>query len=213
MKRTLIFLAAAVLMLTSAAFAQPGGRGPMAPGQGQGQGYGMKDGMRGGMGMMNDGFGGPGMLLRVADEIGLDDQQKTQIDKLAQENGLARIEKQAELEKAELKMRHLRVNNGSDTEILALMDKIGQLKTDLQKMRYQHHQAVKMVLTEAQLEKLKEMRKEFRRDGWNRDDDDRGRRTGRGQGRGMGMDDEDFDSGFGYGLHDGTGPRADCPLR
>ena len=99
----------------------------------------------------------PGMLLKMADEIGLDANQKAQIDKMTQENGLVRIDKEAELEKAQLTMKHLMKSEASEKEVLAQMDKIGALETGLQKMCYQHCQAVKAILNKEQLEKAKKL--------------------------------------------------------
>jgi len=197
MKRTIITLAIAILIISPAAFAQMGHHGKMAPGA-DGPGCGMMGGRMGG-GMHGD-MARPGMILRMADEIGLDTDQKARIEKMAQENGLARIDKQAELEKAQLKLRHLQMSDGPEAEVLTQMDKVGQLKTDLRKMAYKHHNAVKKVLTAEQLDKIKEMKKEFR---------------GRGmrQGKGMGMNNDGPRQGRGYGMGDGTGPRADCPNR
>ena len=138
-------------------------------------------GHRGQGGKFDGGFGdrsqGFGMVLRMADKLELTDSQKAEIKAQMEKNGLARIDKEAELEKAELKLRNLRMNDASDSEILAAIDKVGQLKTDLQKMRFQHRSQMKSILTEDQLNKLDELRKEFRKDRSGR----RGRFDGRGQ--------------------------------
>lgn len=149
MKRTALIVAVAVLLTASLAYAGHGRHGRMGFGQG-----------------MDGDFVRPGMILRWADEIGLDDNQKTKIDKLAQEHGTARIEKEAELEKTQLTLRHLRMNDAQDSEVLAMMDMIGAMKTEMRKMAYTHRQAVMKLLTDDQLDKLKELRGEWRKTHW-----------------------------------------------
>jgi len=153
MKRTLLITAAAMLLLTVGAFAQRGGDCGHPCG-----GPGMKGH---GMGMQGDGHGmGPGMLLNMADEIGLSDQQQKDLSAMSEKFGLEKIEKKATLDKAKLKLRTLRMNDGSESEVLKAMDEVGKMRTEMQKMRYQHRQAVKDLLTEEQVDKLGEMRKD-----------------------------------------------------
>jgi Spy/CpxP family protein refolding chaperone len=187
MKRSALIVAVAVLLTASLAYAGPGRHGQMGPGKGEGM-------MGPGMGMDGD-FVRPGMILRWADEIGLDDNQKAKLDKLAQEHGTARIEKKAELEKAQLKLRHMRMNDAPENEVLAMMDMIGALKTEIRKMGYSHRQALKKVLTDEQLGKIKELRGEWRKSN----------RPFGGEGSGSGKD-------FGPGQGRGDGPRGtrDC---
>jgi len=97
----------------------------------------------------------PGILLRMADEIGLDANQKIQIAKMNEEHALLRIDKEAELEKAELRLHHLMNSDGAEKEVLAAMDKVGALKSDLKKMQYQHRNSVKALLDADQLKRLK----------------------------------------------------------
>jgi Spy/CpxP family protein refolding chaperone len=150
MKRTIIFLTVAIMLAGVAAYAQyHPSRAPRADCFGQG--------------MRHGDFIKPGMLLRLADKIGLDEKQKAQIDKLAQERGLARIDKQAELEKAQLKLRHMKLNDAPEADVLKMMDNIGQLKTELHKSAYKFRQTVKSILTEDQLDKIKELRMEHHR--------------------------------------------------
>jgi len=157
MRKTLLITAAAMLLLTAGAFAQRGaGCGAFCDGHGMGMG--MQGGR--GMGMHGGGHGmGPGMLLNMADEIGLTDKQKSDLTAMSEKFGMERIEKKAALEKAELKLRTLRMNDASDSDVMKAMDEVGKLKTDMQKMRYQHRQAVKGLLTDEQATKLAEMRK------------------------------------------------------
>jgi Spy/CpxP family protein refolding chaperone len=162
MKKTLLITAAAMLLLTAGAFAQRGsGGGAFCDGHGMSMGMGTCGGQGMGMGMHDGGRGmGPAMLLKVADKIGLTDQQKKDLTAMVDKFGTERIEKKAALEKAELKLQTLRMNNAPDSDILKAMDTVGQLKTDMQKMRYQHRQAVKGLLTDDQVTKLQELRKD-----------------------------------------------------
>jgi len=158
MKRNLVLFATVILLLAPLAMAQPGGCGK---GMGKGKGMDMGKGMGMGMCRQDCMMGGecihPGMILKMADEIGLDAGQKTQISKMTEEFGVARIDKDAELEKAELKLRYLMKNDGAEKEILAAMDKVGQLKTEMQKMRFQHQRQIKALLNADQQKKLKEL--------------------------------------------------------
>jgi Spy/CpxP family protein refolding chaperone len=136
-----------------------------------------------GPGMGRD-FQGAGKLLQLADKLELTDKQIAEIKGQMEKNGLDRIDRQADLKKAELKLRHLQMNDASDNEILAAIDKVGDLKTDLKKQQFIHRSEMKSILTETQQEKLKELRNERRGNC----------RTGgkgfRGQGMGYNFDDE-----------------------
>jgi Spy/CpxP family protein refolding chaperone len=192
MKKNLVLLTAVIMLLAPLAMAQPGGRGDeMGMGKGMGKGRGM------GMGtcrqdcMMSGDCMRPGMMLKMADEIGLDAGQKAQISKMTEEFGIARIDKVAELEKAELRLRNLMQNDGADKEILAAMDKVGTLKTEMKKMRFQHQRQVKAILNADQLKKLKELMPKM----------DRG--EGRGMGRGHGCN---MEKTGGLSTEEGDGP-------
>ena len=158
MRRSLLFTAMTVLIIASVAVANPGQRGPMASGGGMCLPDG--DGPRGGG--HGDGTMRIGMLLMMADEIGLDQKQKDQLIDLHQKFGLQRIEMKADLDKAEFNLQHLRMTDGAETTILAAMDEVGELRTEMQKIRYQHRQKVKDVLTAEQTEKLSALMKERR---------------------------------------------------
>jgi len=170
----------AVMLAAGAAFAQPGDC-PMG-GRGDGMGRGGGHGMRGHGG----GHGGGGMLLMMADELALTDPQKAEIGQMTEKFGLERIDNEAALDKAELKLRTLKMNDASDNDILKAMDEVGRLRTEMQKMRFKHRQAMHGVLTAEQQEKLKEMRKDrmekrFDCDGHGRMRDGDGPHGGRGK--------------------------------
>jgi len=137
---------------------------------------------------------GAGRLLQLADKLELSDKQIAEIKTNMEKNGLDRIDRHAELKKAELKLRHLRMNDASDNEILAAIDKVGDLKTDMKKLQFVHRSEMKSILTEAQQEKLQELRKEFRQGC---------RSGGRGQGqrgRGIGFNFDGGDEAATYGM-------------
>ena len=195
MKRLITFTAMAFLMTAVLAIADPG-RG----GRECGMGDGPNGCWHGGMG--DDDSYGPGVLLRLADEIGLDENQKAQILKLNEEHALIRIDKDAELEKAQLKLRHLIMNDGAEKDVLAAMDKVGTMKTEMRKMQYQHRNKVTSLLNADQLKKLKEIGPKMRQgDGAGRFQDCPG---GMGQGNGPGN---------GQGKGPGRGMNCDMPCR
>ncbi len=180
MKKTVVFIAVALMLTTAFAFADPGRRGPRGDGPGCARGG-------PGWGQMDDGVPGPAMLLNLADEIGLDEGQKTKISNMTEEFGISRIDLRAELDKARLELRHLKTNDASDAEVLSMMDKIGNLRTEMQKMRYTHRQAVKNVLTDQQIDKLNELRKEHRAQRGQFGHQGYGKGSGHGQGSGPGL--------------------------
>lgn len=182
MKRILIFAAVSILLFSGLTFAQRG--------KGGGFGMGTGDGICGGR--------GPGMrmILDHAEDISLTEPQKDKIGQMMDKFALERIDKEAALEKEMVKMKSLRLNNGTDNEILAQIDKIGALKTDLAKMRFQHREAINDILTKEQLDKLEDIGREFR---------------GRGNNQAPGPEGSGFRGcGMGPGQGPGDGPGPGC---
>lgn len=151
MKRTIIFITIIALLAAGTALAGRHNRGAMVPGHGCG-GFGHDD-------------MGPGMLFRWADEIGLDESQKSKIQDMMERFGMERIDKEAELEKAQLKLKNMIIDEAAENDVLLMIDQVGRLKTDLRKMQYSHRQAVRSVLTEEQRAKIKDLMKENRKQG------------------------------------------------
>lgn len=180
MKRLITLTAIAFLLSVVYVAADPGQRGG-------GRGLGHPGGGFAGW-FDDDDMGRPGMLLRLADEIGLDESQKAQILKMNEEHAILRIDKEAELEKAQVKLRHLRISDAPEKEVLAAIDKVGALKTEMRKMQYQHRQRVSAVLNAEQLKKLQELRP--------------------GMGRGDGPGRAGQRDGRGWGSCDGSGPHG-----
>jgi Spy/CpxP family protein refolding chaperone len=157
MKKALLISFAALLMLAPAAFADHGrGCGPgHGPGHGDGPGMGM-------MGMRTPGIQ---MILRHADDINLTDEQKTKLEAMRAEFQIERIDQKAELEKAQVRSHTLMMDDAPEAEVLRAIDEVTRLQGEMKKMMYSHHQAVKAVLTDAQIDQLKELRAERRFDG------------------------------------------------
>lgn len=183
MKRAIVLTVASLLILCMSAVAQ--GKGPITGPRFDGCRFGQD-----GPGFRGHGFGDGerhfGRILQMADEIGLTQEQKDAVLKMQKTFGNERIDRKANLEKAELELRNLRLSNAGDSEILAAMDKVGRFKTDMQKMRFRHQQAMDKVLTDEQRDKLKEMRKQR----YNKDcpfTPGEGPRDGSGAGPGPGM--------------------------
>jgi protein CpxP len=126
---------------------------------GRGMGKGME--MGGCFRQGDDDERGPECMLEMAKELGLTEQQITQIKKLRHDFQLQQIDRRAELDKAELAMRELRGNDKSaESEVLAQIDKLGQLRTQQEKAMYSHRRAIQSVLTEEQRTKLQTLRAE-----------------------------------------------------
>jgi Spy/CpxP family protein refolding chaperone len=136
-------------------FGPGGGGGPMAgmnhPGMG-GRGCGMGRGpMAGGDRMA--------MVMAMADKLDLTDAQKAQFEKLRTDFQLAQVDRRAELQKAEIKLRSLmRDDKTAEAEVLRGIDEVAKLKTDMAKARFTHMRQMRGVLTDKQLETLKTLR-------------------------------------------------------
>jgi len=184
MKRNAIIVGLVTLLLATSALAGHGMRASRSDRGGPGFGQ-------------HDNFAGPGMLLGMADEIGLTEKQKTEIMQAMENNAMKRVDKEAELEKAEIKLRHLRMTEAPESEILYAMDRVGNLRTEMQKMQFQHRNKIKSMLSEDQINKIDELRKE-----WQKGKGDRPCGRGEGPGRGFGERDGDGPRGPGGSVSD-----------
>jgi len=194
MRKGIITLIALALLMPVTLMAQGGPPDkPFYPqGQGPGQ-YMMGQGHRGhhggGFGPMADrpGMGhhggGIGLLLMVGDKIDLTDQQRDRLKEMQTEFQMSQIDRKAELEKAQVRLRTLRYDqDAAEGDVFRAIDEMSRLRADMQKMRYQHRQQIKAVLTDEQVEKLKELR-QARRDGMGQQGQrPMGRRGGNGGG-------------------------------
>lgn len=174
MRKTLVIVLAMVLVAT-AAMAQSGWRhqasqsptppaAPKAPHgcsmHGDGPGSGAGCGMHGDRPMMRGHAGEPG-LLGLREELGLSDQQVEDIEQLQIDNRMTMIDRRAEMQKAQLRLRTLmRDGDAAESEVSAAIDDLARLRADMQKAQYRQHQQVLSVLSEAQQEKLKQLRED-----------------------------------------------------
>ena len=107
----------------------------------------------------HQGMGQP-MLLCHADELDLTEKQISQIKELSTQFQLDKVDKKAELKKAQIMQKALMHDeDANERAVFSGIDEIAMLKADLKKMMYSHHQAVKNILTDEQKDKLKELRK------------------------------------------------------
>ncbi len=170
MRRSIITLIAVAFLLPLTLSAQPGpgpepGR-PMGHGMMLGEGAPMPDRhnhMERGMGGGCEGEGGPGIaqMMKMADELGLTDQQREQLKKMQTEFKLQMIDRRAAVEKAEVMLRSTMMDDKStEAEVGRLIDQVAGMRADVQKLRYSHHKQMKGVLTAEQVKKFGELRKD-----------------------------------------------------
>ena len=170
MRTGIIILIALALMAPVTLMAQggppdrafcPQGQGPGFHGMGQGH-----PGPHGGnFGQVGDRpghgqRGGIGHLLMLGDKIDLTDQQRDRLKEMQVEFQMNRIDRKAELEKAQVQLRVLmHEDDAAEGDVFRAIDEMSRLKADMQKTRYKHRQQVKAVLTDDQVDKLEELRK------------------------------------------------------
>lgn len=173
MKRTTIITLIAALMMGGAAAAGPGMSraggcdfdGPHQFGRRGGPG------MHGGPGQHGP---GPGMLLNLSDELELTDDQVDRLESLQTQFGKEMVDKRAAVQKARIELRSLMRDKAATSQVDAAIDKVTQLRAENMKARYRHREQVESVLTDEQLDQLKNMRQMGPRDG----DGPRGKRRG-----------------------------------
>ena len=166
MKKLMILVLAAVIIMAANSYA---GRGHRA--------FGSCDGMKPHpqMGHCFDGMGdrgfhrsGPGRLLALADEIGLDDAQVEKLETMMIDFQMQMVDQKSAVKKAEIRMRALkRDNDANEKKVMAVIDEMSSLRADIQKMRYQHHRQIRDVLTAEQLDKLDKLRLQRKEMRWN----------------------------------------------
>jgi Spy/CpxP family protein refolding chaperone len=210
MKKGIITLMAVALLIPLATFAQPGpGDGPFCPqGRGMGQGPGMA--RQHGPGSMGQGrhmkgrggrgFGDDqpqlGRILMMADELGLSEQQRGQLRQMQTDFRMQMIDREAEVEKAEINLRSLMMDKDApEVDVDRAIDNVARFRADVQKLRYSHRKQMRGVLTADQLNKLQKMREERR-----------GQRMERGMGMGHGKG-----QGMGQGQGPGRGQQPSAP--
>ena len=135
---------------------QPGGPGMGMPGPGG-------DRIR----MRRGGDGMPGGAWwkdsRIAQEIGLSDQQTTQIEKIFQDHRLQLVDLHANLEKAEIAMEPMmQADQPNEGQITSQIDKISQARAALEKSNALMLLGIRKVLTADQWKKLQTTERERR---------------------------------------------------
>ena len=100
----------------------------------------------------------------VAEQIGLSDQQKQQLEKITQDSRLKMIDLRANLEKQQVILEPmLQTYHPDEVAVLAQVDRVSQARAAVEKQRVQTMLATRSVLTEEQWNKLKSSRMEVRR--------------------------------------------------
>lgn len=152
MKRTMTLLIAAMLLMPLTLTAQDDADAEFFGHQGMGQ-----------MGMHGGGGGhGPGMghLMAMGDELGLTDDQRDKIEALVIDHKLAQIDRRAAMQKAKVQLHVLmRDDDASESAVMKQIDKLSDLRADMQKSKYTHRKSIHAVLTAEQLDKVKKLRK------------------------------------------------------
>jgi Spy/CpxP family protein refolding chaperone len=161
MKKLLALTLILALAAATIIVAQPA---PRPPGSCDGPGFGPQGkhpGMGHGKGMRDD---APGIrrILAVGDEINLTDQQREQLEGMMDEFKLEHVDRKAELQKAQIKLKALMRDEADEGQVNAAIDEVSRLKAQMQKTRYANHQKAKSVLSADQVDKLKELRKDAR---------------------------------------------------
>jgi len=195
MKKIITIVVALAALTIAATAAQAGGRGKRmncAPGMSMQQ-----QNCAGAMGQRQGRGGGIHRLLAMADEIGLNEDQIGRLKTMSTEFRKSMIDDRAELQKAQVDLHILRMDDSRADDVFKLMDNIGRMKTEMQKNRYLHRQQIEAVLTDDQRDKLEELRLETLRSprGLGFQGNPRGARQGSGMGYGPGNCDG---TGFGY---------------
>jgi len=138
-------------------------RGPGGPG-GPGEGMGMPGP---GMKMRRGGDGMPGGKWwkdsRIVQDIGLSDQQSTQIEKIFQDHRMQLVDLHANLEKAEIAMEPMmQADQPNESQITSQIDKIAQARAALEKSNAVMLLGIRKVLTSDQWKKLQTAQREPR---------------------------------------------------
>ena len=99
-------------------------------------------------------------LLAVGDKINLTDKQQAKLEEMMVDFKLQSIDLKAETEKAQVALHALKRDDAVEADVMRAIDDVARLRAEMKKMQYRHHQQVKAVLTEDQVDQLKELRKE-----------------------------------------------------
>ncbi|MEA3297007.1 MAG: Spy/CpxP family protein refolding chaperone [candidate division Zixibacteria bacterium] len=188
MKKLMILVLAAAIFIAANSFA---GQGKRAIGRCEGMGFHQQMGHHfNGMGDNDFRRNGPGRLLMMADEIGLDDTQIEKLETMMTDFQMQMIDRKAFVKKAVINLRVLkRDDNADNKKVMAAIDEMSRLKADIHKMCYNHHRQVRDLLTAEQLEKLDKLC--FQRRGMRMGNRQPGYGDGSGPRRRFFLDDDD----------------------
>ena len=110
-----------------------------------------------GMGFHRHGMGSWWRNPAIAERIGLNDQQKEQLEKISQSSRLKMIDLRADLEKQQVILGPmLQAFRPDEAQVLAQVEKVSQARAAVEKARIQTMLATRNVLTEEQWTKLKD---------------------------------------------------------
>jgi len=91
----------------------------------------------------------------------LTDEQKARLEKMLVDFQLAKVDQRAKVKKAGIRLRALKHDeSANENEVMAAFDEVARMKADLHKMCYRHHREARNLLTDDQIDKLKELHKE-----------------------------------------------------
>ena len=97
-------------------------------------------------------------LLRMGDRIDLTDKQRDDLKKMQTDFQLERIDHKAETEKAKVRLHSMMRDEAPEAEVSSAIDRVYDLKAEMQKMQYMHRMKIKELLSDEQRTKLKELR-------------------------------------------------------
>ena len=119
---------------------------------------------------------------KIAQAIGLTDDQKKKMDDIFQQHRLNLIDLHANLEKAEVQMGPLiEADQPNEAQVLAQIDKVAQARAELEKADARMLFDVRKTLTADQWQKLKALHKQHREDMMRHDRDGQDGQGGPGQ--------------------------------
>lgn len=101
---------------------------------------------------------------KLAQEVGLTDQQTAKLDKISYESQLQMIDLRATLDKERLMLgRQLQADHPNEDAVLGQVDKVSQARAAVERARVQTLLATRSVLSAEQWKKLKAARMDFHR--------------------------------------------------
>ncbi len=93
-------------------------------------------------------------------QLNLSDVQVEKIKNLIYQFRTAQADHKSEIEKARIKLQHLKSNKSAAVEsVMEAIDQLHQIEAELDKARYRFHTEMRSILNEDQLKKLEKLRK------------------------------------------------------